>query len=275
MEYLDETYDWTDPDLIAITDDATYWYTNFGNFLFKHIILENNVKMLDLACGTGFPLFELAERFGPTCNAVGVDIWEEAIKRCKLKIKVLKIGNVQVEVANAEDLPFGNDQFDLIVSNLAINNFKSPENVFSECYRVTKPKGRIVITTNLNGQMNEFYQVYKETLNELNLQEHINSLQKTIDHPVSIESASTILENAGFNISRTFQDQFVMNFLNGSALLRHTFIKMGFLPGWVGFLTNEEKYTVFELLEEKLNSIAEEKGSFKLIFPTGYIEAEK
>lgn len=38
-------------------------------------------------------------------------------------------------------MPFMSDTFDLIVSNLGINNFADPEACFRECARVLKPTG--------------------------------------------------------------------------------------------------------------------------------------
>ncbi len=66
--------------------------------------------------------------------------------------------------ADGARLPFGGDEFDLIVSNLGVNNFDDPTAAFSECFRVAKPGGRLVLTTNVRGHMREFYDVFRETL---------------------------------------------------------------------------------------------------------------
>jgi len=43
------------------------------------------LHVLDIGCGTGFPLFELAHQLGPSAKLIGVDIWEPAILRANFK----------------------------------------------------------------------------------------------------------------------------------------------------------------------------------------------
>ena len=73
-------------------------------------------------------------------------------KRIKSKIKIYGLKNVSVVQGDAADMPFEDDYFDLVVSNLGINNFKDFDKVLNELYRVTKPGGQLAFTTNPPGQ---------------------------------------------------------------------------------------------------------------------------
>jgi len=53
---------------------------------------------------------------------------------------------------------------------------------------------------------------------------------------------------------------FRIRFLNGSSLLRHHFIQLGFLGGWKSVVPEERLVEVFSGLEEGLNSYAQERG---------------
>ncbi len=44
--------------------------------------LDRARSVLDLDCGTGFPLLELAERLGRPALVVGLDPWEAALREC-------------------------------------------------------------------------------------------------------------------------------------------------------------------------------------------------
>jgi hypothetical protein len=65
-----------------------------------------------------------------------------------------------------------------------------------------------------------------------------------------------------------------MRFADGSALLRHYFIRLGFLDGWRGVVTPETEREVFAALEDGLNRRAAERGELTLTVPLAYVEAE-
>ena len=46
-------------------------------------------------------------------------------------------------------------------------NFTDPDRVLRECHRVTKPEGRLALTTTFRGHMAEFYDVFQHPLREL------------------------------------------------------------------------------------------------------------
>ena len=123
--------------------------------------------------------------------------------------------------------------------------------------------------------MQEFYDVFKKTLHELKMNHCIDSLQTNIDHRLDMEIVVSLLKESGFRISKTLTDSFNMRFLDGSALLRHYFIRLGFLDGWKNVIPPNEQNTFFIKLEDNLNRIAKEYGGLKLTIPMGYIEVIK
>ena len=246
----------------------------FGIILLKYVKLKPNMKVLDVGCGTGFPLLELAQRLGSSCLVYGIDPWSAALSRVRRKSAILNIRNIKVINGDGAAMPFGNDVFDLIVSNLGINNFKTPETALAECSRVAKPTAQIVLTTNLRGHMKEFYEVFEVTLRELGKPKMLDSLRTHIDHRATVKSICEMLEKVGFKICKVHQEVFAMRFLDGSAMLRHSFIKMGFLDGWRSVLTPENEKDVFLRLENNLNRLAENKGELKLTVPMAYVEGE-
>ena len=66
-----------------------------------------------------------------------------------------------------------------------------------------------------------------------------------------------------------------MRFLDGSALLRHAFIKIGFLDAWRRVVDEHERRAVFAQLEENLNHLARSQNELALTVPMAYLEAEK
>jgi leucine dehydrogenase len=118
-DFLQRTHDLHQPGLASVFDQVSFWSARFGAFLFNHLPLRPNLNILDLACGTGFPLFELAQVYGTSCQVTGIDIWKEATEQARSKQNVYQFPNVmKILEADAVHLPFQEYEFDLIVSNL-------------------------------------------------------------------------------------------------------------------------------------------------------------
>ncbi|WP_126555309.1 class I SAM-dependent methyltransferase [Dictyobacter kobayashii] len=273
--FLHMTYDLDDPAVISVIDQVSLWSARFGFFLFDHLELRPNLNILDLACGTGFPLFELAQMHGASCQVTGVDIWKSAIERARLKAKAAQCSNVQLVEADATRLPFEDGSFDLIISNLGINNFPAPDAVLAECFRVSKPGARLVLTTNPSGHMTEFYALFRQTLLELQKPVYLERLQAHEAHRGSKESLSDQLRAAGFRVGKIRESQFHLRYLDGSAFFTHFLTQIGFLEGWRRVVDQEDEERVFALLENKLNLIAHAAGELRLTVPMLYMEGEK
>ncbi|MFH1739729.1 MAG: methyltransferase domain-containing protein [bacterium] len=274
-DYLTNKYDLDNPNIVSVYDELSLWSAMFGGILLRHVQLRANSTVLDVGCGIGFPLLELAQRLGSSCQVYGIDPWGAALNRVTHKINTLNIQNVEVIKGDAVDMPFKNDVIDLIVSNVGVNNFENPEMCIRECWRVAKPFAQIALTTNLQGHMKEFYEVFHLTLKECCEPKKLDDLQDHIHHRSTVEGIRGMLEKAGFSIRTVHKEAFPMRFLDGSAMLRHSFTKVAFLDGWRSFLTPEEEMKVFPKLERNLNDLAEKKGELELTIPMAYIEGEK
>ena len=78
MQYFSNpAYDINDPDFVAVYDDLPLWSAPFGLMLFDTIQYRPDLTVLDIGCGTGFPLIELAGRLGDSCRLVGIDPFVE------------------------------------------------------------------------------------------------------------------------------------------------------------------------------------------------------
>ncbi|HEX8683874.1 MAG TPA: class I SAM-dependent methyltransferase [Ardenticatenaceae bacterium] len=274
-DYLDLKTNFDDPRVASALDELSFWSSRFGALLLEHLELERGSNVLDIACGAGFPLFELAHAHGPSCRFVGVDLWQPALERAALKLGVYDLPNVSLARADAAHLPLPNTHFDLIVSNLGINNFEQPRAVLAECARVSKSGGRLVLTTNVKGHMQEFYDLFREVLTERWGGKYLDRLAFNEEHRGSRESVTVIVEEAGFAISRIVEDHFHLRFLDGSALFRHFLVRVGFLPGWREVVEPEDEQEVFATLEARLNEVAQREGGLKLTVPMLYVEARR
>src|ERR1043166_1509074 len=181
LPYLDFEADFTRSQTLAVYDELPLWSAMFGLLLLEHVPLRAGAVALDVGCGTGFPLLELAQRLGPGSIVHGIDPWTQALDRARHKAAIQQIENIVFHAGSAARMPFRDPLFDLVVSNLGLNNFADPHACIAECRRVMKPGATLALTTNLVGHMHEFYEVFAEILGDsAALRQHI-AHRATID----------------------------------------------------------------------------------------------
>ena len=106
-------------------------------WVLKHTRVDDYI--LDVGCGHGV-LCYLLKKEGR--KPVGVDMTKTSIAFCEDKIK-----GVRFTRAEAEQLPFEDNMFDVVASNQLIEHLPKPELAIREMIRVCKPNGKLLITT--------------------------------------------------------------------------------------------------------------------------------
>ncbi len=274
-DYLEHRNDFSNPDIASVVDELSLWSSRFGQLLFEHLEIRKGIDILDVGCANGFPLFELAHVFGGSCKLTGIDVWPQAIERALFKLSVYKLSNVRVIEADAGRQPFADEEFDLIISNLGINNWANPRAALAECLRVAKPEASLVLTTNVVGHFKEFYEVFGEVLSEMNMSERLEQMEAQNAHRGTRESLSGLIEESGWTLVKIIEDSFQMRFADGSALLNHSLTKIGFLDGWRSVVDANHEREVFDQIERKLNETARRSGELRMTVPMLYLEAKK
>jgi len=272
LDFLAFEADFSRPELVAVYDELPLWSAMFGLLLLEEVPLHGVRAALDVGCGTGFPLIEIAERLGPTVELHGVDVWAAGLRRARDKAVARGTPNVALHESSAAAMPFAAESFDLILSNLGVNNFDDWEAAIGECRRVARRGATIALTTNLQGHMSEFYAVFADVLREQGDEESLGRLQQHIEHRATVPGLRELLERHGFTIRRIVERDGLMRFADGTALLNHHFIKLGFLDGWKGIAPADPSLT-FERLLARLDAVARRAGELRLTIPMAYVEA--
>lgn len=274
--YLEQKFDFSDQGFVSALDELPLWSGYFGSVILDRVKFVKGINILDIGCGTGFPLLEIAQRFGNSSTAYGVDPWCEALERADLKIKAMNITNVKLIPNKAEELPFEDNFFGLVVSNNGVNNVEDPVKVLKECYRVCKPGAQFLFTANLPDTMTEFYSVFEEMLRENALIDKIEEMRKHIyikRKPLDVNVS--MAEQAGFSINDIFTGQFRFRYADGTAMLNHSFIKLAFMDSWKNIVPLQHRDDIFDRIERKLNKLSAEKGELKLTIPFACFDCRK
>ncbi len=101
--------------------------------------------ILDIGIGPGYICRELAKRAGEA-KIIGVELSSIMLKVAKKNIDEAGLSErVQLQIGNAEQMPFRSKSFDGVISNSSMHHWQNPVAVFNEIRRVLKDEGRFLI----------------------------------------------------------------------------------------------------------------------------------
>ena len=117
------------------------------------------MTVLDLASGTGEPALSLAKALGPQGRVVATDLVPEMLEFAKENAAAQGISNIEFRVADAEQLPFPDQEFDRVTSRFGIMFFPDIAKAMSEIRRVLRPGGRVCFAVFGSLDENPMFQV--------------------------------------------------------------------------------------------------------------------
>jgi len=260
-------------ELAPVFDELTVWSSRFGHLLLDHLEIRPRMIGLDLGCGTGFPLLELAALHGPSSHWTGIDPWRAGVEVVRRKIEAHHLRNVDVQVGDAAALPLADRSVDLITSNLGINNMADPSAVLREAARVARSGARLVITTNPTGTLPEVYSAMRDAL-ATEAPDAIPALDAQEAHRGTLASISQEISEAGFEVTRVIPSAFEMRFADAAALLNHLLI-LCLIPGWRSAFPRDGHREIFARVEEALDRRAAAEGCVRTTIQCLYIESTR
>ena len=107
--------------------------------------LDDGEQVLDLGSGAGTDSLVAAQMVGPDGRVVGIDMTPEMLAKARAGAAALKLENVEFVEGEAEQLPFGDESFDVVISNGVIDLIPDKDAVFAELFRVLRPGGRLQV----------------------------------------------------------------------------------------------------------------------------------
>jgi SAM-dependent methyltransferase len=110
--------------------------------LVSRVTIEPGTTVLDVAVGTGNTAIEAAHRGG---RVTGIDLTPAQIDKAIARTARMGLP-IDLQVADAEDLPFDDDSFDVVVSVMGMIFAPDPARATAELYRVCKPGGTVAVT---------------------------------------------------------------------------------------------------------------------------------
>lgn len=120
-------------------EDHYWWFVGRRTLalgLLRDAELPAGARVLDLGCGTGAVLNEMAKSFDP----VGVDMSDQALEYCGER------GLGRLVQGRGEALPFSSGSFDAVVALDVFEHIEDDASAFREVIRVLAPEGVLILS---------------------------------------------------------------------------------------------------------------------------------
>ncbi len=185
-----------------------YFYRRFTAYILEMAQIKDGMSILIVGCGFGLDEKNIKHLF-PNSILYSTDISEEMIIRA-----IDSASPSHFALAPAERLPFPDQCFDRVISREVIEHVVNPEKMMQEIFRVLKPEGVAVITTENEESLGptNFYasQVYYRLASLLGITVHGPSYK---DEAPSVREMREISSSVGFILSDVWFDGAIYKYL--------------------------------------------------------------
>jgi len=163
-----------------------------------------NMKLIDVACGTGDIAKLFLNKINKSSLITCVDPNNRMIKKGKEKLKEFK--NLNWVIAPAEKLPINTNSFDFYTISFGLRNTKNLDKALKEAYRVLKPGGRYLcleFSKIQNSGLNFIYRNYSKLIPSIGKfivgeKKPYEYLIKSIENFVNQEQLIDLMKKNGF-----------------------------------------------------------------------------
>lgn len=159
---------------------------------------QEDMWVLDIGCGAGNLVMELSSR---VAKAACVDLSSKMIERGLSKKREGEAKNIDFRVAAAEDLPYSDNFFDMVVMTSVLYLLNSALVGLREMFRVLKPRGiaAVLEPTTLMIPRRMSYYIAKKRQEGENLEQIISwAYAAQANNPFSPQLLQKLFEKAGF-----------------------------------------------------------------------------
>ena len=136
LGYPDELARVPDTAVESFAGDASPW--TLGR-------LAPGERVLDLGSGAGTDSLIAAQMVGEQGHVTGIDMTPQMLAKARAAAAEMQMSNVEFVESEAEQLPFSDESFDVVISNGVIDLIPDKDAVFGELFRVLVPGGRMQI----------------------------------------------------------------------------------------------------------------------------------
>ena len=132
------------PELANVPESAVESFAGVAN-PFSLGRLAPGERVLDLGSGAGTDSLVAAQMVGEQGRVTGIDMTPQMLVKARAAAAEMRLEQVEFVEGEAEQLPFPDHSFEVIISNGVIDLIPDKDAVFAQLFRVLAPGGRMQI----------------------------------------------------------------------------------------------------------------------------------
>lgn len=188
---------------------------DINKWIWSHLALKSNLKILEIGCGTGKQTVPLAKLVGDKSQVIAVDISGQSIKTLLVEAKKNLINRrITTLKLNFDDLPRYNlPQVDRILASFSLYYSKKPYELITYLYKILRPGGIIFIcgpTKNNNSEITKLIELVKR-----------GSVKTTVDASYFMQKTGLKIFNDFFNKIKISYFENPLCFKNSDSLITY------------------------------------------------------
>lgn len=135
----------------SLLDQMDDHHTPVSIWAIKHMDIKETDTIVDIGCGSGLNIRRLHQK-SPKAKTYGVDYSSTSVKKSTtLNKELVEKGEIEVIEANVQNMPFGEDTFDIVTAFETVYFWPTIVDSFKEVKRILKPNGKFCIIMDANG----------------------------------------------------------------------------------------------------------------------------
>ncbi len=127
--------------------DSQNWRNNYlrdaQSKLISLLDVQKDIHFLDVGCGTGWAVGEVAKLTGFQGLFYGVDLSSKMVEKAQSNFRGKD--NFHFLQANSESIPLEDDFFDTVICTNSFHHYLHPDKALSEMYRLLKRGGKLYV----------------------------------------------------------------------------------------------------------------------------------
>jgi len=231
---------------------APDWGERFAELIDEHVPLPKEGKALYVAAGTGSHAIALQERAGDKVELLCLDENEECVEIARAKATTAN-ETTRFELGTVDDIPHGENRFDLVIGNASLVPRDRVRKMFSEMVRVAAPGATILLALPTSSSFGEFFSIYWEALHNTGLTQLESDVEHLITELPTISETEEMAEDEGLTDVESWSRIEEFDYDSGEQFINSPLVADFLMKDWLALVPEDWQAPVAKEITRLIN----------------------